>query len=148
MKNLTAALLLFFVAFCARIVIAQENADEAMIKEVINKAYIEGIQNQGNIEDIRNGFHPGFDLLMMRNNSLSKLPIYTWLETIERRKAENPSGPAAKTSVKFLMIDITGNAAVAKIELHREEKLIFTDYLSLYRFEEGWKIVSKIYYQH
>ena len=85
---------------------------------------------------------------MMRNNSLSKLPIYTWLETIERRKTENPSGPAAKTSVKFLMIDITGNAAVAKIELHREEKLIFTDYLSLYRFEEGWKIVSKIYYQH
>jgi len=24
---------------------------------------------------------------------------------------------------------------------------IFTDYLSLYKFEDGWKIVSKIYYK-
>ncbi|MFU8844570.1 MAG: nuclear transport factor 2 family protein [Bacteroidales bacterium] len=25
---------------------------------------------------------------------------------------------------------------------------MFTDYLSLYKFEEGWKIVSKIFFRH
>ncbi|KAF0204750.1 MAG: hypothetical protein FD170_175 [Bacteroidetes bacterium] len=127
---------------------AQNNTDEDQIKSVIDKAYIEGIHNLGDLEEIRKGFHPGFDLLIMRNNLLSKLPIYTWLETTERRKAENPNGPEHKTTVKYLMIDIVETAAIAKIELYREDKLQFTDYLSLYKFNEGWRIVSKIYQQH
>lgn len=127
---------------------AQNNTDEDQIKSVIDKAYIEGLQNMGDIVEIRKGFHPGFDLLIMRNNLLSKLPIYTWLETTERRKAENPNGPEHKTTVKYLFIDIVETAAIAKIELYREEKLQFTDYLSLYKFNEGWRIVSKIYQQH
>ncbi len=127
---------------------AQNNTDEDQIKSVIDKAYIEGIHNLGDLEETRKGFHPGFDLLIMRNNLLSKLPIYTWLETTERRKAENPNGPENKTTVRYLMIDIVETAAIAKIELYREDKLQFTDYLSLYKFNEGWRIVSKIYQQH
>lgn len=46
------------------------------------------------------------------------------------------------------MIEVVGNAAVAKVELYREDKKIFTDFLSLYKFEEGWRIVSKIYHRH
>jgi len=56
--------------------------------------------------------------------------------------------PSVKTECKFLNIDITGNAAMAKIELHREGKLIFTDYLFLYKFKDSWKIVNKIYFRH
>jgi hypothetical protein len=127
---------------------AQNNTEEDQIKSVIDKAYIEGIHNLGDLDETRKGFHPGFDLLIMRNNLLSKLPIYTWLETTERRKAENPNGPENKTTVRYLMIDIVETAAIAKIELYREDKLQFTDYLSLYKFNEGWRIVSKIYQQH
>jgi hypothetical protein len=127
---------------------AQNNTEEDQIKSVIDKAYIEGIHNLGDLDETRKGFHPGFDLLIMRNNLLSKRPIYTWLETTERRKAENPNGPENKTTVRYLMIDIVETAAIAKIELYREDKLQFTDYLSLYKFNEGWRIVSKIYQQH
>ena len=32
--------------------------------------------------------------------------------------------------------------------IYRAGKLIFSDYMSLYRFEDGWKIAGKIYYSH
>jgi hypothetical protein len=38
---------------------------------------------------------------------------------------------------------VTGNAAMAKIELYQEEKKLFNDYLQLYKFKEGWSIVRK-----
>ncbi len=46
------------------------------------------------------------------------------------------------------MIDITGTAAVVRLELFRDGVHVFTDYLSLYKFSEGWKIVSKIFYRY
>ncbi|KAF5068580.1 putative lumazine-binding protein [anaerobic digester metagenome] len=142
------SLLFAFIMLCSIILPAQESNDDAQIRKVIESAYIDGIHNLGSVDDINRGFHPGFDLLILRNNSLSKLPIYTWVESVIQRKAEQPEGQERKISVKFLFNDITGNAAVSKIELYREDKLLFTDYLSLYKFHEGWRIVSKIYQQH
>ena len=43
---------------------------------------------------------------------------------------------------------MTGSAASVKLELHQNDTRIFTDYLSLYKFPDGWKIVGKIYYRH
>jgi hypothetical protein len=74
-------------------------------------------------------------------------PIEEWIAAIEKDKRENkPALPKAEG--KFLNIDVTGKAAVVKLELYREGKKTFTDYLSLYKFSEGWKIVSKIYNRH
>ncbi len=145
MKKLTVLLLL--VAITTLKLSAQAN-DTDQIKDVINKAYIEGLHNGGNLDETRKGFHPGFDLLILKNNQMEKLPIYNWIESTEKKRKENPTPSPIKTVVNFVNIDITGTSAVAKIELSREGKLIFTDYLSLYKFEEGWKIVGKIYFKH
>lgn len=125
----------------------EENIDE--IKEVIQNAYVDGLQNLGDIEVIENGFHPGFNLLIFRDNLVSTLPIYNWIEYTKRRKEANPDGVTddKKVTVEYEFVDVTGTAAVAKIHLYKEGNKIFTDYLSLYKFEEGWKIVSKIYFQ-
>jgi len=145
MKKLTVLLLLVAVATLK--LSAQAN-DTDQIKDLINKAYIEGLHNGGNLDETKKGFHPGFDLLILKNNQMEKLPIYNWIESTEKKRKENPTPSPIKTVVNFVNIDITGTAAVAKIELSREGKLIFTDYISLYKFEEGWKIVGKIYFKH
>lgn len=145
MKKLTILLLL--VAIATLKLSAQAN-DTDQIKDVINKAYIEGLHNGGNLDETRKGFHPGFDLLILKNNQMEKLPIYNWIESTEKKRKENPTPSPIKTMINFVNIDITGTSAVAKIELSREGKLIFTDYLSLYKFEEGWRIVGKIYFKH
>lgn len=126
---------------------SQSIGEEEAIKKVIQGAYIDGLQNLGDIQTIRDGFHPDFEMLMYRDGQLSKFPISTWIERVEQRKA-NPSTPPPSITGKFIEVEITGTVAVVKLELYRQNLRIFTDYISLYKFADGWKIVSKVYYQH
>ncbi len=141
-------LLLLIVAMGLFSYVSAQN-DQKAIMEVIQSAYIDGIHNLKNIDDIEKGFHPGFDLLIKnQEGQLVKYPIYSWIESTKKRKAENPDGAEKETTVEFVDIDITGESAVAKIDLYREEKRTFTDYLFLYKFNEGWRIVSKVYHRY
>jgi hypothetical protein len=124
-------------------------ADEAdAVKEAIKKSYVESIHNWKNLDNIDKGFHPGFELLGLRQGELTKYPIESWKEATLKAVEKHPEGPRCETEARFPIIDITGDAAMAKVELYRKDTLIFSDYLFLYRFEDGWKIVSKIYQRH
>lgn len=124
-------------------------SEEELIKTVVSSAYVEGIQNSGNVEDIRKGFHPSFNMLRLIENDVKPYAIEEWIAAIEKRKAEaKPEVKPVRTDAKFLSVDITGAAATVKLELYREGKRTFTDYIVLYKFTEGWRIVSKTYYRH
>jgi hypothetical protein len=142
MKNLLT--LLFF--FSAVVAVAQ-SSEETAVKDVVNSAYVQGIHNRGNVEDIRKGFHPTFNMLRLVDNQIKPLPIEEWITNLEKAKKDNPAAPP-KTEGKFVSVDVTGNNAVVKLELYRENKKIFTDYLVLYKFTEGWRIVSKTFFRH
>ena len=116
------------------------------IKALVQTAYVDGLMNLGDLEKTRAGFHPDFVLLGVQNGKLTRLPIADWIASTEKRKAQGQKPPL--TVCKFLQVDITGNAAVVKLELHQDARHVFTDYLSLYEFPEGWKIVGKIYFRH
>jgi hypothetical protein len=123
-------------------------SDKAAIEAVIQSAYVDGLQNWGDSEVIRAGFHPEFELLTKTaDNQIRKLPIEKWIEMVENRKARNPEGPGALVTADITSVDITVDAAVAKLDLFREGKKLFTDYLLLYKFDEGWRIVGKIYHR-
>lgn len=138
-------LFLFFILL-GSIISAQEINEKEAVKKVIDSAYVSGIHNLGDIKNTEKGFHPGFDLLGTNNNQLTKYPIYTWIESTIVAKTKGDKRPL--TICEYENIDITGNAACVKLKLLRENKVIFTDYLFLYKFTEGWKIVSKVYYKH
>jgi hypothetical protein len=54
------------------------------------------------------------------------------------------AGQEEKGDLKITEVDITGNAASVKVvEVYEKSK--YTDYLSLLKFADGWKIVKKIY---
>ena len=78
-----------------------------------------------------------------------KYSITDWkANTIKKLKeGELPRTGDDMVSVKFITIDITGTAAMTKIEFYVGEKLTYVDYISLYKFENGWKMVNKIYYK-
>jgi hypothetical protein len=142
MKQLLSALFMIAATFAHA-----QTSDEEAIKQVITTSYIDGIQNGGSPEQIRKGFHPGFNMLRMMDNDLKPLPLEEWIINLEKAKAQN-APPKPKAEGKFINIDITGTAAVVKLELYRENKKTFTDYLVLYKFAEGWKIVSKTFFRH
>ena len=125
---------------------AQSPAEEAAIKALVQTAYVDGLQNLGDLEKAKAGFHPDFVLLGLREGALTRLPIAEWIASAGKRKADGAKPPL--TTCKFLSVDVTGSAASVKLELHQNDTRIFTDYLSLYKFPDGWKIVGKIYYRH
>ena len=124
------------------------SGEKNAIKKVILDSYRDGICNVGDVRAIKRGFHPGFNLLGIGNDDLWKLPIYSWIKSVEKKKKDGKFPSKEKVSFKFLLIDIVGTAAIAKIGFYKENKLTYTDFLSLYKFSDGWKIVNKIFYKH
>ena len=49
----------------------------------------------------------------------------------------------AKRDCRIVSLDVTGVCESAKIEMRSNNKLLWTDYLSLLKFENAWKIVAK-----
>lgn len=143
MKKYVVLLLLF----AAVRIYAQQPEEEKSVKQVVTSAYIEGIHNRGSVDDIRKGFHPSFNMLRLVDNEIKPLPIEEWINNLEKQKKESPAQPP-RTEGKFISVDITGTNAIVKLELYRDNKKIFTDYLVLYKFVEGWRIVSKTFYRH
>ena len=79
-----------------------------------------------------------------------KYSITDWEEAVKKdlKAGKLPKNESEKVSIKFLTIDITNNVAIAKFEFYVGNKLTYTDYQSLYKFQSGWKIVSKVFYKY
>ena len=136
-------LIISFLLMTAIISVAQQTEQEA-IRRVIQESYVQGIHNKAGIELVEKGFHPGFEMLGIQNGLLTRYPIYSWIETLKKTMGQ---APASEITSEIPFVDVAGDAAVARVELFKEGKHLFTDYMSLYRFQEGWKIVAKKYYR-
>ena len=144
-------LLIAFMLIVAFSLSAQNiDQEKEAIKKVIQTAYVEGLQNEGDADKIDSGIHPDFDLLGIGNdNTMWKYSITDWkAKAVQKREnGELPLTGDDMVSVIFESIDITGTAAMAKIEFYIGDKLTYVDYISLYKFENGWKMVNKIFYK-
>jgi hypothetical protein len=127
---------------------AESETEEAAVKKVIEEAYVKGIHIERDIPAIEKGFHPDFDMLIFKNGEIRRFPLADWIGSIKKGKEKNPGPPPYEVTSKIPMVDVAGNAAVARVEIFRDSKHIYTDYMSLYKFEDGWKIVRKIYFRH
>ncbi|RPH32244.1 MAG: hypothetical protein EHM93_10125 [Bacteroidales bacterium] len=142
-------LLSVFLISSFNILLAQDEDQKELIKNVIQSAYVDGLCNNADTEAVNKGFHPGFILLGVGNgNVMWSYPIYSWIENAKngKKKGLKYSFQNEFTTIKFLFIDVSGTAAVAKIEFFEGNELYSIDYLSLLKFEDGWKIVSKIFH--
>jgi len=137
-----SSIVLMVLSFAA---IAQ--TDEQDVKQVISTSYIGGIHNGGPIKDIREGFHPSFNMLRLIDNQVKPLSIEEWITNIEANRAKNPNAVNPKVEGRFIAVAVAGTAANVDLEIYREGKKIFTDHLLLYKFTEGWRIVSKTFYR-
>jgi len=146
MRTMIVVLTLTMLLSAPLVARAQAPSDESAIKQLVQQAYVDGLLNLGDLDKTRSGFHPDFVLLGLRNGQLTRFPIADWIASAEKQKSAGQNPPPM--TIRNISIDITGTAAAVKIELNRAGKLIYTDYLSLYKFNDGWKIVGKIYFSH
>ena len=124
------------------------NSKKDEVKQHILKSYIHGAFNELNPDAMEKGFHPEFAIFGQgTKDALKKYPISKWVAGVKKRKAKSDFNPEKnKWKHKFASVDVTGNTAAA--ELYKKGKQVYTDYLSLYKYPEGWKIVAKVYHKH
>lgn len=150
MRHLAAVLCLSIMIAAAVTAgpLAQERSDESAVRAVIEESYVRGIHNERDPALIRKGFHPSFVMLIRSDEGVRTLAIEEWISSIEKARKENPAPPNEPVRSEIPAVDVAGSAAVARVEIYRGEKHLFTDYLSLYRFEGGWMIVGKIFHRY
>ncbi|MBR0645085.1 nuclear transport factor 2 family protein [Plastoroseomonas hellenica] len=117
------------------------NSDLAAIEAVLH-TYFDGL-HEGDTEKLAASFHACSHLYSAEDGGLLDQPRATWFDRVRNRPAPSKAGLARHDQILF--IDQSGpDTAIAKVACAIPPRF-FTDYLSLLKTAEGWKIVSKIF---
>ena len=141
-RNLSLVLTAAALAVTTEPTVAQSaHHDADAIRSVVMSAYIDGLQKNGSRDDIRAGFHPGFVMKVYNEGETTDVTIEDW---IARLPAEGQA-PDHDVTAEIPNVSVSGLAAVAQVNVNFDGEHVYTDYMSLYRFPEGWRIVAKIF---
>ncbi len=128
---------------------AQSNQEEEAIRETILSGYVNGAFNALDPDAMGETFHEEFAIFSSDGENLRRYPIAAWIQNTERQKNSPNFDPAENVwEHNFVSVDVTGNSAMVKLDLFHEGNHIYTDYLSLLKFNDGWKIVAKVFFEH
>jgi hypothetical protein len=97
--------------------------------------YITGTMT-GNKDQIRRAFLANAGLQLIREGEHKRYPLDTYVGFFKEGKSYDRPG-------RIVSADITGNAAMVKVEIHMGDKR-YTDYLILLKVGDDWKIAEKI----
>ena len=102
--------------------------------------YIQG-HATGNGDFMRKAFHPDAKVMAFRDGKLTNITA----EEFASRFNGKPAADEAQRKRRIESVEITGNAGVGKIVLDYPT-VTFTDYMSLLKVGDEWKIVNKVFY--
>ena len=114
---------------------------------VVRSAYVDGIHRNSDAEAMRAGFHQDFVMYINTDEGVTTVTRDDWAARIEKAGSD-PERVAPDISAALEIVGQSRKAAVVKVELSRNGQHVFTDFLSLYDTDEGWKIVAKIFERH
>ncbi|MHB0970954.1 MAG: nuclear transport factor 2 family protein [Thermoanaerobaculia bacterium] len=144
-RTLISALLLLPIASS---LFAADDPEIAAIKAVVDQAYVHGVHIDRDAAKMRAGMHESFVMFVQGESGVSQLTRDAWIERMAKQGTAAATAAKPEIRADISVLDHTGNAAVVKVDLFRDGKQIFTDYISLYRFDDGWKLVAKIFAKH
>ena len=117
---------------------AQSAADEAGVRAAV-EAYLDA-HATGSADRLRRVFHPVANLFFVRDDTLAQRSGAVYLDGFNG----TPAADEAQRRRWISMVDVTGNAAVARVVLDYPTVTI-TDYFQLLRVQGEWRIVNKIF---
>ena len=115
------------------------------LKEVVSvvRTYLDGL-HEGDVTKLAKTFHESCHLYSQgEGGTLTDLPRGKWLDLVASRPSAKSRG-LARTD-RIVSVDFSGpETAFVKVECSIHP-LYFTDYLTLLRLTEGWRVVSKTF---
>jgi hypothetical protein len=96
----------------------------------------------GSGEFFRKAMHPEGKMFWIKDGALAQRPFPEYIAGAPGKPADDE----ARRVRRILMIDVTGDAAVAKVELAYPDATLI-DYLSLLRIDGRWMVINKIFHR-
>ena len=115
-----------------------QDRDEAGVRQAIDY-YFKG-HSTGDGAHFKKAFHTEAKLFWVRDGQFSQRTSGEYIASASGKPA--PDEAQRKRTIES--IDITGNAAIAKVVLDYPQ-VRFTDYMSLLKINDEWKIVNKTF---
>ncbi|MEQ9424765.1 MAG: nuclear transport factor 2 family protein [Cyclobacteriaceae bacterium] len=101
------------------------------------------------INAIAEGFSEDFHMYVYWDGELSKRTRDEWMAILQKnRDKADPNMPKKSNSLEFGYIDVTGYTASTKLLISQEGKLKYTDYMTLYKVDGKWQVMSKLFTYH
>ena len=94
----------------------------------------------GNGDYMQQAFHPDAKLFWTEDNELAQRPSPEFADLFNG----GPAQDEANRQRRVVSVDISGDVAVAKIELDYP-RVFITDYMTLIRVGDEWKIINKAF---
>src|SRR5688572_29316939 len=139
MKNFVMIAALVLAATGAVLLPARaQNAEEAAVRQALEHYFRGHATGQG--EHFRKIFHPDSKLFAVRDGKYWQLTSEEYIA----RASGKPAADEAQRKRTIESVDISGNAASAKIVLDYPP-VKFTDYMSLLKIHGEWKIINKTF---
>ncbi len=119
---------------------AGERAERAQVEAAV-QLYFKG-HATGDGGNMAQAFHPAAHILSAKEGKLADLTR----DAFTARFTGKPAPDESRRVRRVLSVDISGTAAVAKVELDYPDNH-FVDYLSLLKLGGSWVIVNKIFHR-
>ncbi|HXE68759.1 MAG TPA: nuclear transport factor 2 family protein [Hyphomicrobiaceae bacterium] len=110
--------------------------------ETVVWTYLDGL-HEGDTRKLAAAFHEVSHLYSLEEGGVSDLPRAEWFKMIESRASAKSKG--LPRTDRIVSIDFSGpETAFVKVECSLHPRY-FTDYLTLLKLPEGWRVVSKTF---
>ncbi|MEM9486002.1 MAG: nuclear transport factor 2 family protein [Cyanobacteria bacterium P01_F01_bin.116] len=103
--------------------------------------YIQGAIT-GKSEIMKQGFHSFAQIYGYLDGQLLENPIQVLYDYVDQ------NSPAANLKYAICSVDRSGDVATARIELSNWHEHTYTDFFTLLKINNQWKITNKVFTQH
>ncbi len=124
-----------------------KGGEKEAIIELINKVYVGAVHNNIDVDVLKKGFHDTFTWQWTHHDRFFVTTLEQWIKSLDREKLLRPDWHD-RTTADINVIGLEGNAAVARVEVYNDGIHDFTDFFSLYKLSDGWKITNRISQRH
>ena len=140
-------LMLALALFAAAVPLTSRPTEIDDAVKVVTDACVNDVHVAPSGASKRVAFHPDFRMLVLTNSAMTAVTHDEWITRMEGGTA-NAAAARPTATLEVTVFDLAGSAPSVRVRIARDGKRVCTDYLMLYKFPDGWKIVNKAFYAH
>ncbi len=139
-SRLVLGLLLACITFGSAVAQSSEQPEDlTLIRQTIDSYFQGHATGEGHYQ--AQAFHPKATLFWVRDGKLNERPSAEYIAAHNGTPAQDE----AERKRRIVSIDISGTAALVKVELDYPRALIY-DYMSMLKIDGRWQIINKTFY--